>query len=47
LKANCGGYARSASWQPSRKGIGTLLIDDGQAREVKEHFYITDKEGDT
>ena len=25
------------------KGRATLLKDDGQSREVKEHFYITDK----
>jgi hypothetical protein len=28
---------------PPGKGIRSLLVNDGQAREVREHFYITDK----
>jgi hypothetical protein len=28
---------------PPGKGIRSLLVNDGQARDVKEHFYITDK----
>jgi hypothetical protein len=28
---------------PPGKGIGTLLINDGRARDVKEHFQITNK----
>lgn len=28
---------------PNNKGRATLLKDDGQSREVKEHFYITEK----
>jgi uncharacterized protein YegJ (DUF2314 family) len=28
---------------PDNKGRATLLKDDGHSREVKEHFYITEK----
>jgi hypothetical protein len=28
---------------PPEKGIRSLLVNDGQARDVKEHFFITDK----
>jgi hypothetical protein len=28
---------------PPEKGIRSLLINDGQIRNVKEHFYITEK----
>jgi hypothetical protein len=28
---------------PPGKGVRSLLVNDGQARDVKEHFYITDK----
>ena len=28
---------------PPGKGVRSLLVNDGQTRDVKEHFYITDK----
>lgn len=28
---------------PPGKGIRSLFVDDGKEREVKDHFYITDK----
>ena len=28
---------------PDKRGRATLLVNDGHSREVKEHFYITEK----